>query len=101
MPLRFCAFVLLLTPIFAVAETLEPDPPFECPPCEAWSEPQEPFRIFGNTYYVGSAGLSSIVIDGDDELFLLDGGLPQIAEQIVANLRELELREIPFVIINW
>ena len=33
-------------------------------PPENWNTPLEPFRIFGNTYYVGTAGLSAILIIG-------------------------------------
>jgi metallo-beta-lactamase class B len=64
------------------------DPPIECHSCAAWNEPQAPFRIFGNTYYVGTAGLSVILIDSGDGLLLLDGALPQsvplVADSIAA-----------------
>ena len=65
------------------------DPAIDCSNCEEWNQPQEPFRIFGNTYYVGVAGLSSILIDSGDGLFLLDGALPQSAPMIAANIETL------------
>ena len=68
---------------------LEPDAPFECEQCDSWNEPQEPFRVHGNTWYVGTDGLSSILIESDDGLILIDGGLPQSAALIVANIRSL------------
>ncbi|HRI51484.1 MAG TPA: subclass B3 metallo-beta-lactamase, partial [Pseudomonadota bacterium] len=55
------------------------DPPKICNSCEDWNKPQTPFRIFGNTYYVGVHGLSTVMIDGGDGLILLDGGLSQSA----------------------
>ena len=68
---------------------LEPDEPIVCDRCDDWNEPQDPFRIHGNTWYVGTAGLSSILVETDDGLILIDGGLPQSAALIDANIRNL------------
>jgi len=68
---------------------LEPDAPFVCDQCDTWNEPQEPFRVHGNTWFVGTDGLSSILIETDDGLILIDGGLPQSAALIVDNIRSL------------
>jgi len=65
------------------------DPPIDCRSCAAWNEPQAPFRIFGNTYFVGTAGLSVILIDSGDGLVLLDGALPQSVPLIVDNMEAL------------
>jgi metallo-beta-lactamase class B len=65
------------------------DPPIDCRSCTAWNEPQAPFHIFGNTYYVGTAGLSVILIDSGDGLVLLDGALPQSVPLIVDNMEAL------------
>jgi metallo-beta-lactamase class B len=54
-----------------------------------WNTPQTPFRIFGDTYYVGTAGLSSILITSDAGHILIDGALPQSAQLIAANIRTL------------
>jgi metallo-beta-lactamase class B len=48
--------------------------------------------VFGNTYYVGVAGLSAILITGAHGSMLLDGGLPQSAALIDANIRTLGFR---------
>lgn len=68
------------------------DPPKVCSSCEQWNQPQEPFRIFGNTYYVGVAGLTSILIASRDGLIVLDGALPQSADTIAGNIRKLGFR---------
>jgi metallo-beta-lactamase class B len=65
------------------------DPPKVCSQCAAWNVPQEPFRIFGNTYYVGTAELSAILVVDDAGLVLLDGALPQSAPLIAANIETL------------
>ena len=58
----------------------------------AWNAPQTPFRIFGNTYYVGPHGLSSILINTSQGLLLIDGDLPESAPHIEANIRALGFR---------
>ena len=68
---------------------LEPDSPYVCERCNEWNEPQEPFRVHGNTWYVGTDGLSSFLVETDDGLILIDGGLPQSAALIDANIRAI------------
>jgi metallo-beta-lactamase class B len=63
-----------------------------CANCLAWNRPQAPFRIFGNSYYVGPHGLSSILITSTSGHVLIDGALPESTEQIVANIRSLGFR---------
>jgi len=62
---------------------------FPCASCAEWNTPQEPFKIFGNTYYVGPHGLSSVLITSPAGHILIDGGLPESAPLIVANIRKL------------
>ena len=57
-----------------------------------WNAPQKPFRIYGNTWYVGPHGLSAILVDTGKGLALFDGDLPESAPQIEAHLRELGFR---------
>jgi metallo-beta-lactamase class B len=68
---------------------LRADPPIKCDVCDEWNQPREPFRIFGNAYFVGTAGLSAILIASDRGHILLDGGLSQSAPVIDANIRKL------------
>lgn len=57
-----------------------------------WNAPQKPFRIYGNTWYVGPHGLSSILVDTGHGLALFDGDLPESAPVIEAHIRTLGLR---------
>jgi metallo-beta-lactamase class B len=85
----------LLVPVGAMAtgrKALKADPAKACESCAAWNAPHEPFRVFGNTYYVGLAGLSSVLVASDKGLILLDGALPQSAPLIDANIRKLGFR---------
>ena len=64
----------------------------ECPSCAAWNAPTAPFRIFGNTWYVGTRGLGSILIAGDSGHILIDAGLPESAPLIEQSIRSLGFR---------
>jgi metallo-beta-lactamase class B len=65
------------------------DPPVTCAACPGWNVQIDPFRVFGNTYYVGTKGLSSVLVTSERGHILLDGGLPQSAEIIDRNIRKL------------
>lgn len=66
--------------------------PPSCSACAEWNRPQKPFRVFGNTYYVGPHGLSSILITSDSGHVLIDGALTESAEVIVGNIKALGFR---------
>ena len=90
---RLLPFVVLaLAAVPGGQATLAPDAPIDCANCAAWNAPHEPFRVFGNTYYVGVAGLSSVLIAADDALILLDAALPQSVPLIERNIRALGFR---------
>jgi metallo-beta-lactamase class B len=61
----------------------------QCPPCAGWNEPQAPFRLFGNSWYVGTAGLGAVLITSPDGHILIDGGLPDTAPRIAASIGTL------------
>ena len=87
---RSLAFVICLALLAGCGpRELEPDAAYDCERCTDWNQPQDPYRVHGNTWYVGTAGLSSILIETSDGLILVDGGLPQSAPLIDANIREL------------
>jgi len=65
------------------------DPPFLCDACDEWNQPQAPFKLHGHSYYVGTHGLSAVLIETNAGLILLDGGLPQSAPLIESNIRTL------------
>ena len=58
----------------------------------AWTQPQKPFRIYGNTYYVGTRGLSAILIASPQGLVLIDAPMERNAPQIEANIEALGFR---------
>jgi metallo-beta-lactamase class B len=54
-----------------------------------WTARQVPFRIYGNTYYVGTRGLGSILITSSAGHILIDGTLAEGAAQVADNVRAL------------
>lgn len=84
---RAAVLLLMLGP--CLAQELVPDEPIDCRHCEMWNQPQAPFHVFGNTWYVGTAKIAVVLIDTGDGIVLLDGALPQSVPLIEANIREL------------
>ena len=84
------SWLLSLAIVLAVFQTtFKSDPPHQCGDCAAWNKAREPFRVFGNTYYVGTDGLSVLLVTGDAGHVLLDAGLTQSAPLADANIRKL------------
>jgi metallo-beta-lactamase class B len=88
--------ILLLSTVCASAQAapnrLQPDPPAVCDSCATWNQPRPPFKVFGNTYFVGPTGLSSVLIVSNAGLILVDGALPQSAPLIDRSIRALGFR---------
>jgi len=63
-----------------------------CEACAVMNVTQAPFRIYGNSYYVGVHGLSSVLITSKRGHVLIDGGLPESAPKIAASIRALGFR---------
>lgn len=65
-----------------------------------WNDPQEPFAVFGNTYYVGVRGLSSVLITSPSGHILVDGGSPKSPAQIVRHIRQLgfKVEDIKYIL---
>ena len=76
----------------ALAQAPATPPTPDCEVCAAWNADQTPFRIFGNTYYVGVKGLSSVLVTSPQGHVLIDGGLPESAQKIIANIGALGFR---------
>jgi len=85
----FAALVALL--LFPCSATLAQSA-IECAQCAEWNVPQRPFRLHGTTYYVGTHGLGAILITSPQGHVLIDGGLPQTAPLIRANIESLGFR---------
>jgi len=93
-----------LVPLLAVlcfiqpsSAEVSPAPPAQlgdavCDKCAEWNKPVTPFRIYGNSYYVGVQGMASVLVVSSQGLVLLDGDLPQSAPLIESSIRALGFR---------
>jgi len=67
-----------------------------------WDAPQEPFALFGNSYYVGPRGVASVLITSRQGHILIDGGSDKSAPQIARHIRQLgfKLEDIRFILVS-
>ena len=67
---------------------------------ESWTKPAPPVRIHANTYLVGTCGISSILIVGDQGDILIDGGPEAAADLIASNIQSLgyRIQDVRFIL---
>lgn len=84
----------------APIETSGPEFAATCKDSTEWDKPGPPVRIHGNTYLVGTCGISSILITGKDGHILIDAGTEVGADLIAANIRRLgfRLRDVKYLL---
>ena len=99
-PANFHAFFILIAAISIHGCTTAPTVTFEklpssatwiesCSDWDEWDKPGPPFRIFGNSYYVGTCGITAILITGREGHVLIDGGTEAGAASIAGNIESL------------
>src|SRR5688500_19200613 len=59
----------------------------QCPSCASWNAPTRPLPLFGNTWYVGTRGVSALLLTSSAGHILIDAGLPESAEPIMDSSR--------------
>jgi metallo-beta-lactamase class B len=94
------AGLLLMAASAGAAHAHADEQPINCGNCAKWNAPQAPFKLHGNSYYVGVGGLSSVLITTPKGHFLIDGGLPQSAEVIKQNIQALgfDVRDVKWLL---
>jgi len=63
-----------------------------CAADAGWNDPATPLRVHGNTWYVGTCGISALLVTSDEGHILIDAATPQAGAQILANIRALGFR---------
>ncbi len=92
---------IAITPLGA--QSIVPIPPTPaCASCAEWNAPQTPFKLWGNTYYVGPHGLSSLLITSPQGHVLVDAGLPESAPVIAQHILDLgfKLRDVRLIVFS-
>jgi metallo-beta-lactamase class B len=98
-PLSVILSALALTTCTSV-ESAPPQqsvPPFsewqdQCNGKDGWTDPGPPFHVFGNTYYVGTCGITALLVTAPDGHVLLDSGMTDAAPLVAANIERLGFR---------
>ena len=85
---RLSAIAVLSIATTGSAAARPPDA-IHCDSCEAWNQPQKPFKVVGNTWYVGTRELSALLVTTPQGHILLDAALPQSAGLIRKNIEAL------------
>ena len=60
-----------------------------CGDKDGWSDPAPPAHIHGHTWYVGTCGITVVLIETRAGLVLIDSGPADAAPQVLANIRAL------------
>lgn len=60
-----------------------------CADDAGWDDPATPRRLYGNTWFVGTCGISALLVTSPEGHILIDGATPKSGERIVANIRAL------------
>lgn len=77
-PIKFAFLALALA---GASQTLTPD-----------NQPMEPFRIADHLFYVGSSDIASYLVTTSEGNIVIDGGYPETARQIEANVAKVGAR---------
>jgi metallo-beta-lactamase class B len=60
-----------------------------CDGRDGWGDAAPPARIFGNSYYVGTCGITVLLVTGPDGHVLIDGAVAEAVPSILGNIRSL------------
>lgn len=63
-----------------------------CSADAGWDDPATPLRLHGNTWFVGTCGISALLITSPQGHVLIDSGTAEGGRQVLANLRALGFR---------
>jgi metallo-beta-lactamase class B len=93
--------LLLLAAALPAAAVTAPAHPARCRDDAGWDDPAVPRRVYGNTWYVGTCGISALLVTSAAGHVLLDAGTETAAPLVEANIRRLGFRvEDICVIVN-
>lgn len=82
-----CCLSLLSACAFAAEPVLPQLKAYETD--DSWRQPVPPFALGDNSWYIGTEGLSTVLVKTPQGAVLIDGGLPQAADMLLQRMREL------------
>lgn len=71
-----------------------------CAANASWNDPAKPRRLYGNTWYVGTCGLSAILVTSPEGHVLIDGATEKAAPMIEENIAALgfKLKDVRYIL---
>lgn len=84
----------------APIETAGPAYDAACKGSDDWQKPAPPVRIFGNTYFVGTCGITSVLITSSQGDILIDSGTEADADLVAQSIRDLgfQVRDVKYLL---
>jgi metallo-beta-lactamase class B len=79
--------LLLSVAVFAAEPVLPQLKAYETD--DSWRQPVPPFALAEHSWYIGTAGLSVVLVKTPQGAVLIDGGLPQAADLVLQRMRDL------------
>lgn len=86
-PLAVACCMLLSAYAFAAEPVLPQLKSYETE--DSWRQPVPPFALADNSWYIGTAALSAVLVKTPQGAVLIDGGLPQAANMLLQRMQEL------------
>ena len=73
-----------------------------CEGRDGWSDPAPPAHFPGNTWYVGTCGITALLVTSDAGHVLIDSGPADAAASVAANIERLgfELADVRWIVIS-
>lgn len=67
---------------------------------DGWADPAPPARVFGDTWYVGTCGITVLLVTSDKGHVLIDGGPEEAAPLVAANIAKLgfKLSDVKWIV---
>lgn len=95
-------FALALAAQPAAGPVTGPQLAAACRGRDGWSDPAPPARIAPNAFYVGTCGISAILIPTPRGHVLIDGATAEAAPHIAANIRRLgyRARDVRYLLVS-
>lgn len=64
-----------------------------CKDWDEWNKRALPFKVYGNTQYIGTCGISVILIDSGDGVVIIDSGPVEASDAVRPNIYQAHFRE--------
>ena len=90
-----CLTAMLALPLLAASAlaaespTATPIPTAGCAADAGWNDPATPRHLHGNTWYVGTCGISALLVTSQQGHIIIDAGTPKGGVQVVDTIRKL------------